>query len=229
MGSRAVLGPRRRLSIPSGAAGPRRARAEAGAAPSEPADSHPLAAALRRRQLRSAPAVGRAASENQAGGLSGGAGPAPARGKVLRSDPQAREGWGRAHPASPPTPQPPCPSRECKATRPPAAAPTRTARRPLTATGRHLTLRAATWAALGRAGKRAHLSPTSAALAGRVLRKRPPAPSPLPPAAASPMTSASRQAAPAPRPRLPRVGRVGVGSVGRPRDSRARGCGGCRH
>lgn len=71
--------------------------------------------------------------------------------------------------------------------------------------GRHLALRAATWAALGRAGKRAHLSPTSAALAGRVLRKRPPVPSPLPPATASRMTSACRQAAPALRPGLPRV------------------------
>lgn len=68
---------------------------------------------------------------------------------------------------------------------PPNPAPTptrvRAASRPLTAAGRHLELLATTWAALRRAAERAHLSPTSAALAGRVLRKRPPAPSRIPP------------------------------------------------
>lgn len=205
MRSRAVRGPRGPLSIPSGAAGPRRARA--GAAPSQAADSHPLAAALRGRQPGSAPAGGRAASETQAGGLGGGAGPGPARGKVLRSERQAREGWGRVHPARRPHPNLPArhvsiighalPPRPLLA-RPVAPSP----------------LPAATWRCEtppgprsgGRAGRRAHLSPTSAALAGRVLRKRPPAPSPLPPAVASPVTSACRQAAPALRPRLPRVG-----------------------
>lgn len=133
----------------------------------------------------------------------GGSGPGPREGPAQR--PAAPRGVGSGPPRSPPTPQPPRPSRESSPTRPPAAAPTSAARRPLTATGCHLALRAATWAALGRAGKRAHLSPTSAALAGRVLRKRPPAPSRLPPAAASPMTSAC-QAAPALRLRRPRVG-----------------------
>lgn len=207
MGSRAKLGPRGRLSIPSGAVGPRRARAEAGAAPSEARTLTLSPPPCGGDNPRSAPAVEETAAEDKAGGVSGGAGPAPARGKVLRSHWQAREGWGRAHPARPaahtPTPRP---SRECKPARPSAAAPTRTAGRPLTAAGRHQALRAATWAALGRAGKRAHLSPTSAALAGRVLRNRPPAPSPLPPAAASRMTSACRQAAPALRLLLPAVG-----------------------
>lgn len=68
---------------------------------------------------------------------------------------------------------------------PPNPAPTptrvRAASRPLTAAGRHLELLATTWAALRRAAERAHLSPTSAALAGRVLRKRPPEPSRIPP------------------------------------------------
>lgn len=60
MGSRALLRPRGRLSILSGAAGPR--EAEADAAPSESANSHPLDAALRptsavpaRRVLRKRP------------------------------------------------------------------------------------------------------------------------------------------------------------------------------
>lgn len=128
MGSRALLGRRGRLSILSGAVGPR--GAEAGAAPSESADSRPLAAALRGRQLLSAPAVGWAAAEDQAAQGSCAAGPAPAPRKVLHCDGQALEGWGRTirlalggpgPPSSPPPPQPPRPSRECKPRRPPAA------------------------------------------------------------------------------------------------------------
>lgn len=86
MGSRAVQGPRGRLSIPLGAVEPRRARVEAGAAPSESADSHLFAVALRGRQSRSAPAVRRAAAKYQAGRGSGAADPAPRRGKVLGWD-----------------------------------------------------------------------------------------------------------------------------------------------
>lgn len=52
MGSRALLRPRGRLSILSGAAGPR--EAEADAAPSESANSHPLDAAPGPRAARTA-------------------------------------------------------------------------------------------------------------------------------------------------------------------------------
>lgn len=95
MGSRALLRPRGRLSILLGAAGPR--EAETDAVPSESANSHPLDAALRRRQLLSAPAVVRATAEDRAAPGSGAAGPAPAPapGKVLRGDAQASQGWGR--------------------------------------------------------------------------------------------------------------------------------------
>lgn len=124
MGSRAKLGPRGRLSIPSGAVGPRRARAEAGAAPSEARTLTLSPPPCGGDNPRSAPAVEETAAEDKAGGVSGGAGPAPARGKVLRSHWQAREGWGRAHPARPaahtPTPRP---SRECKPARPPPRPP----------------------------------------------------------------------------------------------------------
>lgn len=138
MGSRAEPGPRGRLSIPSGAVGPRRTLAEAGAAPSERADSHPLAAALRRKQPRSAPAVKRTAAENQAGGGAGRARPQPEGRSCAATGRPARGGVGPTRLASPPTPQPSRPSRECKPTRPPAAAPTHAAGRPLTAAGRHL-------------------------------------------------------------------------------------------
>lgn len=112
---RTVLGPGGKLSIPSGAVGPCKARAEAGATPSESADSHLFAAALRGKQPRSAPTVRLAAAKGQAGRGSGAAGPVPARGQgPLRWHQQAREGWGRAiclalggPPVSPPPPQAP--------------------------------------------------------------------------------------------------------------------------
>lgn len=115
-------------------------------------------------------------------------------------------------------------SRECKPWRPPVApsspapAPTRVraAGRPLTAAGRrHLKLQTTTWTASRRA--HAHLSPTSAAHARRVLRKRPPAPSLLPPRRSVTSDVSLTSAAPALGvPRQPRVCGVGAGSVGQP-------------
>ena len=163
MGSQVVVGPLRRLSIPSGAVGPNKARTEVGTAPSESVDSHLLAAALRGRQPRSAPAVRRATAKNQAGRVSGAAGLAPARGKIQRWDGQTREAWGQTirlalegPPVSPPPLKPPRRSRECKPESPPVVplttAPTPTRVRapdhPLTAAGCYLETWATTWAAL---------------------------------------------------------------------------------
>lgn len=103
MGWRAALGPPRRLSIPSGAVGARRARAEAGAAPPGSADSHLLAAALRGRQpgqLRRSD--GPPQRTRQAGKWRGGSGPSPREGPELgRADPRGVEPNNSPHPRGP--------------------------------------------------------------------------------------------------------------------------------
>lgn len=95
-------------------------------------------------------------------------------------------GLAAVTPASPPVPgvraRPPRSPVRVRALAPRAQ---RAAGHSLTASGRHPELQAATWAA----GGRAHLSPASAALARRALRKRPPASAPLRPAAASRLAS----------------------------------------
>lgn len=191
MGSRVALGPRGQPSILPGAVA-RRAQllGKRGLSSSRrgPAEETALISSARR-----------------AGWGRGAAGPAPARGTVLRGAGQARRG-GAGHSPRPPGPRATrlaasaltSPPVTCKPGRPPAAPPTpapgrtgtawvRAVGRPLSAGDRHLELLAATWATRGRA--RAPEPDVSAPQSARA----PETPSravPALPAAASCLTSA---------------------------------------